>query len=366
MNQATGATIGVEEEYHLVDAADLSLADAPAVVPEAIGLLGEHAQGEISTSQLEVSTPVCSSLTEVREQLRRLRAGADTAAQRHGCRILAAGTHPTGTWHDQQMTPGPRYAEIAERLGLLAYQQLIAGTHVHVAVPDPELAVQVLDRLRPDLPVLLALSGSSPFWEGVDTGYASYRTQWFARFPVVGTPLLLGSRKDYDLLVAGLVRSGVVEDASHLYWDARPSTRWPTVEVRIADTCPRLDDVVLQAGLARSLVRVAVAGAQAETPFEQPRPELVRAARWRAARDGLEGSLFDLRTLELRPVQDVVLDLLRRLRDDLESTGDWAEVSALTAQALSRGTSAREQRVCAERSGIDAVSQLLVDQLLVD
>ena len=357
-----GATIGVEEEYHLVDAATMALADAPQVVPEAMGLLGAEAQGEISTSQLEVATPVLTSLEQVRTELTRLRRGADAAAQRHGCRILAAGTHPSATWHEQRRTPGVRYDRLQDRLGLLALQQLIAGTHVHVGVPDRDLGVQVLDRLRPDLSVLLALSGSSPFWEGVDSDYASYRTVWFARFPVTGSQELLGDRPTYDRLVADLVESGVVEDASHLYWDARLSTRFPTVEVRVADTCPHLDDVVLQTGLARSLVRVAAEGALAGTPFARPRPELVKAARWRAARHGLEDRLLDLHDATSRPAAEVVRGLLARLRDDLEEHEEWDEVSALAEQALARGTSAAEQRAVLRRTGeLAAVTRSLVE-----
>ena len=357
-----GATLGVEEEYHLVDAGTMALADAPGVVPEAMAVVGEQAQGEISTSQLEVVTTVLTSLAGVREELTWLRREADAAAQRHGCRILPAGTHPFSTWHDQRRTSGERYDEIQRRLGHLALQQLIAGTHVHVVVPERDLAVQVLDRLRPDLPVLLALSGSSPFWEGVDTAYASWRTQWFARFPVTGSPELLRDGATYDRLVTDLVASGVVEDASHLYWDARVSTRFPTVEIRVADTCPHLDDVVLQAGLARSLVRTAAAAATSGTPFPEPRAELVRAARWLAAKEGLEGRLLDLHAVERRPAVEVVRALLVRQRDDLEASGEWDEVSALAEQALARGTAAAEQRRTLARTGdLAAVTRGVVD-----
>jgi carboxylate-amine ligase len=159
-----GATLGVEEEFHLVDAATFALADAPDVVPTAVDLLGASAQGEISTSQLEIATPVSSSLAEVRAHLVRLRSGADQAAQKHGCRLMSTGTHPTAHWSEQRLTDAPRYDRVHERFAGLALQQLIAGQHVHVSVDDPELAVAIIDRLRPDLPVLLALAGSSPFW----------------------------------------------------------------------------------------------------------------------------------------------------------------------------------------------------------
>ena len=363
MTSVAGATLGVEEEYHLVDAETLGLADAHAVVAEAKERLGADAQGEISTSQLEIATPVSTCLAEVRGHLERLRRGASAAAQAHGCEIVAAGTHPTGTWREQRMSPDERYAEILERLGLLARQQLIAGCHVHVSVADPELAIHVLDRLRPDLPVLLALSASSPFWEGTDSGYASYRTLWFARFPVTGSQEVLRTRSAYDALVRDLVASGVVDDASHLYWDARASLKYPTIELRMADTCPRVDDAVLQAGLARSLVRVAAAEAVAGTPFPEPRPELVRAARWVSARWGLEGDLMDLRAVGRRPAGNVVRGLLARLRDDLEDAGEWDEVSALAEQALARGSSAAEQRRVAAATGdLTAVTRLLVEQ----
>ena len=351
MTVPVGVTLGVEEEYHLVDADTAGLADAPGVVASAHELLGADAQSEISTSQLEVATPICASLAEVRTQLVRLRAGAAAAAEAHGCRVLACGTHPFSSWLDQKLTTGARYAEVHDRLGLLALQQLIAGCHVHVSVPDPELAVLVLDRLRPDLHLLLALSGSSPFWEGVDTGYASYRTQWFNRFPVTGTAQLVGDKACYDELVADLVSTGMVRDASHLYWDARPSTKFPTVEVRVADTCPLLDDVVLQAALVRSLVRVAADEAQRGVDFPKPRSEVVRAARWRAAKFGVDGELVDLRARRLRPGSELVQDLLSRLRDDLEELGDWDEVAALAEGARARGTSASRQRSVFARTG---------------
>jgi carboxylate-amine ligase len=359
-----GVTLGVEEEYHLVDVETMALADAPGVVASAQQLLGADAQSEISTSQLEVATPVCSSLAEVRAQLARLRRGADTAAREHGCRVLACGTHPFSSWLDQRLTEGERYAEVHERLGLLALQQLIAGCHVHVNVPDPELAVQVIDRLRPDLHLLLALSGSSPFWEGVDTGYASYRTQWFNRFPVTGTAQLVGDLATYEQLVRDLVSTGMVRDASHLYWDARASTRFPTVEVRVADTLPRLDDVVLQAALVRSMVRRAAAEALSGQDFPRPRSEVVRAARWRSAKTGIEGELVDLRSGGLTPGAELVRELVARLRDDLEELGDWDEVQALTDQALSAGTSAARQRAVVAGGGdLRAVAQSVVDEI---
>ena len=324
--------------------------------------MGSEAQGEISTSQLEIATPVSSSLSEVRSHLARIRATADVAARSQGCRILAAGTHPNATWHEQRLTVGERYLSLFERWGLLALQQMITGCHVHVNVDDPEVAIRAMDHLRADLPVLLALAGSSPFWEGTDTGYASYRTQWFARWPVTGMPDAFGSKATYDGLVDDLVTTGMIDDASHLYWDVRPSTKFPTLEVRVADTCPSLDDVVLHAALARSLVRVAAAAVVRGEEAPAVRGEVVKAARWRAARFGTEDRLLDVRAHALRPAGEVVRDLVARLRDDLEELGDWAEVTALADQALARGSSAARQREVALKNGADltAVTAALV------
>jgi YbdK family carboxylate-amine ligase len=348
-------TLGVEEEYHLVDQHSLGLRHAPQVVDAATRRLGAHAQSEISTSQVEASTPICSNLAEVRAALRHARRAADEAAQDHQCRILAAGTHPFGTWKDQQLTPRVRYLELLERWGVLALQQVISGCHVHVAVRDLAQAVNVMNRVRPYLPVLLALSGSSPFWEGTDTGYASYRTQWFSRWPVTGAPDGVGSVSAYDELVTQLVECGVIDDASHLYWDVRPSSRFPTLEFRMADVCPFIDDAVLQAGLARSLTRSAAAAADRGDCGTQFPGELYRAARWRAARYGLEDQLLDPRELCLRPAHAVVRDVLQHLRTDLEDHDEWDEVTKLADQALARGTSAAQQRKVFMETGGDLV-----------
>ena len=349
-----GLTLGVEEEYALVTA-DGGLADAPGVAEAAHRLIGDSATTEISTSQLEVVSLICTDLAQVRSQLTLLRATAVQAAAEHGCRVLACGTHPFATWRDQRMTEGATYSLLVERMGLLARQQLITAQHVHVGVPE-DLVVPVLDQLGPDLPLLLAMTASSPFWEGEDTGYASYRTMWFSRWPVTGTLPVLGTRERYDELVTSLLATGIAEASSRLYWDARPSEKFPTVEVRVADTMPLLDDAVLHAALVRSLVRVA---ARATDPVSV-QPELVRAGRWRAARFGLTDALLDTRSGTLVAAPLMVRNLLERLREDLEDLGDWDEVSGLAEQLLARGTSSSRQRTVARQHGLHAVVDSVV------
>ena len=250
-----------------------------------------------------------------------------------------------------------------QRWGLLALQQVICGCHVHVGVPSLDVAVAVSDRVRPYLPVLLALTGSSPFHEGSDTGYDSYRTQWFARWPITGAPEELGDAAGFHRVVEQLRAAGVVEDASHLYWDVRPSLRYPTLEFRVADVCPRLDDAVLHAALCRSLTRVLAARAEAGLPVPPVRPEVLRAARWRAARHGLQDRLVDPAGGGLAPAAQVVRGLLGELREDLEEAGEFAGVSALAEEVLADGTSATGQRQVVLRTGdlVEVARSVLAD-----
>jgi len=347
-----GRTLGVEEEFHLVDPDTLEMTPGPRASAAALaGKAGERVHPEIATTQLEIATGVCTSLEQVRAELVAARAEAAAAAERDGLLLLPASTHPWNSWHTMPVTPGERYEAMVGRWAGLARQQDICGCHVHVGVPDLDTAVAVLDRTRPYIPVLLAMTCSSPFHDGVDTGYESWRTLWWTRFPHAGAPEPLGDADGYRRVLAGLVASGVVEDGSHLYWDVRPSARLPTIEFRLADVCTTLDDAVLHAGLVRSLVRVLAARAQRGEPVPEVRPELLRAARWRAARSGLGGPLFDPLRGELVDAAEAVGALLAELEEDLTAAGEWDEVTARVQDLLGRGTSAARQRSTWLRTG---------------
>lgn len=347
-----GLTLGVEEEYHVVDGETLALRDDPAL-PRLLreAPVEANLQAEIATTQIETATPVCTSLAELREHLLAMRTAAAKVTADLGAAILPASTHPFSSWTDQRLVPTPRYLGLFERWGVLALQQDICGCHVHVGVADLDTAVAVMDRVRPYLPVVAALTGSSPFHGGIDTGYDSFRTQWYARWPLTGPADLLGDAAGYQAVVDGLVATGAIDDASHLYWDVRPSTRYPTIEYRIGDVCTRLDDVVLHAALVRSLTRVLAQRAAAGAPPLAIRGEQLRAARWRAARFGLTDHLYDAQAGRLVPARQLVEDLLTELRDDLEDRSEWDEVRALADAVLARGTSATLQRSVFHRTG---------------
>ena len=347
-----GATFGVEEEFHLVDPDSYRLTRSPALATAVLrGEVGPHLHAEITTTQLEAVTGICTDLAQLRAELVTTRAEAAGAAARAGVRILASSTHPFDSWQQQDITPAPRYQAMVDRWAGLATQQDICGCHVHVGVPDLDTAVAVMDRAGPYLPVLLAMTGSSPFHDGVDTGHSSYRTVWWSRWPTTGTPEYFGSAERFQEVVEGMVASGVIADASHLYWDLRPSSHLPTLEFRLADVCTEVDDVVLHAALARSLVRVLADRAAHGVACPRPRPELLRAARWRAARFGLEGQLFDPLTCELVPARVVVRRLLAELQDDLRDRDEWPLVVELVERLFERGTSSARQRRTWLRTG---------------
>jgi carboxylate-amine ligase len=337
-------TIGVEEEYQIINPETRELRPRVSrVLPKAQEDLGDEVTNELYQSQIEVGTPVCHSLAEVRAELVRLRRGVVSAAERDGSRIAAAGTHPFSSWEGQPITRKPRYIGLQDDFQQLAREQIIFGCHVHVGIADREEAVQAMNRCRPWLAPIIALSASSPFWLGAETGYASYRTQLFSRWPMTGTPQLFASRADYDACVASLVAVGMIPDASKIYWDARLSPHFDTLEFRVADVCPTIDEAVMVAGLCRALARTCVVHHRQGIPLDASRPELLEAARWRASRFGLDGELIDVHASRSVAARELIEAMLAFLRPALEASGDWQEVSEIVGRTLDQGNSAKRQ-----------------------
>ncbi len=355
-------TIGVEEEYQIVNPETRELRPrATRLVTRAKDDLGDEVSHEFFQSQIEIGTPICRSLSEVRNELIRLRRGVVEAAEREGSRIAAAGTHPFSDWEGQSVTPKPRYLELREDFQQLAREQIIFGCHVHVGIADRDEAVHVMNRSRSWIPCLIALSASSPFWLGDETGYASYRTQLFSRWPMTGIPELFDSRAEFDRLVKSLVAVGMIPDGSKLYWDARPSSHFETLEFRAADVCPTLDETVMVAGLCRALVRTCLDEHRRGEPLVSPRPELLRAARWRASRFGLDGELIDVFAERSRPASEVIESMLTYLRPALEDLNDWDEISTIVRGTLQHGNSAKRQLWAFAQTGRleDVIDQIL-------
>jgi glutamate---cysteine ligase / carboxylate-amine ligase len=343
-------SVGVEEEFFLVDAETSALCvDADAVLARTDGCGAGETEHELKRSQVESGTPVCRTIDEVRAALCGLRRSLADAAEAEGARLVATGTHPFARWDDDGgVTDEAAYVRLQDTYEILAVEQMVSGCHVHVGVTDPELAIAVMNRLRGWVPVLVALTANSPYWMGRDSGYGSYRTEVFHRWPTAGVPEHFEDRADYERLVDHLTAIGAIDTPARLYWDIRPSARYPTVEFRATDVALTVDESVTVAALVRALVETAHRAAVTGEPFDRPRPEVVRAALWRAARYGLADRLVCPVATTTKSAAEVVGTLLDVTRPVLEARDEWQEVAATCARLLDEGTGAERQRRAAD------------------
>ncbi|SEJ49215.1 carboxylate-amine ligase [Arthrobacter sp. yr096] len=345
-------TFGVEEELLIADPADgspLALAADLLDVAATDGGLSEESgtealtlKSEFKQEQVEVNSRPCGTASELRTEIRHGRAAADAAARALGARVAALATPPV--FHATPTSGNRRYATMGNEFGLIAREQLTCGFHVHVSIESPDEGVAVLDRMRHWLPVLLALSANSPYWMGADTGFASYRTQIWNRWPTAGPMDVFGSADGYRSVLAALLGTGVPLDEGMIYFDARLSRGHPTVEVRIADVCLYAEDALTIAVIARALVETAADEWHRGVPASAMPTQVLRMANWKASRFGVNNHV--LHPLEQRPypAAEVASALLRHVRTALTAAGDFALARAGVANILRRGTGERLQR----------------------
>ncbi|MER5523814.1 glutamate--cysteine ligase [Streptomyces sp. NPDC002677] len=338
-------TVGVEEELLLVDPeSGEPKASAAAVLARAA--LVDPGQGvfekELYGQMLEFATQPQSEMTDLGEEIVRCRKEAARLAGELGCAVAALASSPLPV--SPSVSVNRRYQWMAEQYGISTREQLVCGCHVHVSVESDEEGVGVLDRVRAWLPVLVAVSANSPFWQGRDSGYASYRSRVWARWPSAGPAELFRSAERYHRLVTNMVATGVILDEGMVYFDARLARRFPTVEIRVADVCLRAGTAVLVATLARALVETAAREWRAGQEPVDHGVALARMAGWRAARSGLGGELLDPVTLRPRPTKEVLDALLAHTRDALADSGDLAMAEEGVQRLLRDGNGADEQR----------------------
>lgn len=339
-------SVGVEEELLLVhpdSGQALSVASA-ALQKVPIGASQQDEEGltsELTQEQIETATRPCTSLEQLGVEIRRWRLAAAKAAEASGAQVAALATPPLPI--RPTITSSPRYRRMVDEFGLTAQQQLTCGCHIHVDIDSDEEGVAVLDRIRGWLPSLLALSANSPFWQGEDSGYASFRAQVWNRWPTAGPTELFGCAKTYRATVDAMVDSGTLLDEGMVYFDARLSPQHPTLEIRVADVCLLPDDAVLLAALVRALVDTAADAWRAGEPPTSLRLELLRLSAWRASRSGIDGDLLNLTGRPAAP-NEVLRTLIEHVRPALHKTNELDTVEDLLATLLQRGNGANAQR----------------------
>ena len=337
-------TIGIEEEYLLIDRETLNLAADPpeALFAECEDLLGAQVAPEFLRAQIEIGTRVCSTMQEAAADLRRLRKTVSGVAEKHGLAIMAASTHPFAAWGEQKRTEKDRYAMLAEDLQGVVRRLVISGMHVHVGIDDDDLRIDLMNQVSYFLPHLLALSTSSPFWQGKDTGLRSYRLAVWDELPRTGLPEQFESFGEYNRHVQMLIEAGIIDEPTKIWWDIRPSARFPTLEMRICDLCPRLADTVAIAALYRCILRMLWRLRRQNQRWRRYANMLIRENRWRAQRYGCDGELIDFGIRRMVPFADLLEELLEMTRPDAEHFCCQSEIEHSRA-ILSHGTSARRQ-----------------------
>ncbi len=365
-------TLGVEEEYLLVDKESRGLVVDPpkSLLGECEEILGGQVTTELLRSQIEVGTKVCKNIKEVREDLGMLRRTIIDVANRHGLAPIAAATHPFSRWSEQKHTQKDRYDALTAEMQGTARRLVICGMHVHVGINDDELRIDLMNQMAYFLPHLLALSCSSPFWQGHDTGLKSYRLTIFDALPRTGLPERFQSFAEYERHVDIMVNAGLIEDSSKIWWDLRPSGRYPTLETRIMDVCTRMNDAIALAALLCCIMRMLYRLRLANQRWRTYTTMLISENRWRAMRYSFDEGLIDFAKGAIVPFEELLDEILDLTAEDAEALDCQMEVASVR-EILSRGTSAHRQLKTYElatAAGKDSAEALaaVVDMLIED
>ncbi|MEM0923217.1 MAG: carboxylate-amine ligase [Pseudomonadota bacterium] len=345
MNKRPTFTLGIEEEFLIVDRETRDLVREPseAFLADCSTETGTHLAPEFLQCQVEIGTGVHQTARAAGEELRRLRMGIAKAAACHGYAPIAASTHPFAHWRQQSHTRKERYDALNIALGATVRRMLICGCHVHVGIEDPDLRIDLMNQAAYFLPHLLALSCSSPFWEGEDTGLASYRLTVFDALPRTGLPDVMASYAEYRRLVDHLIDAGCIEDATRIWWDIRPSDKFPTVEQRVTDVCSRVEEAVTIAALFQTIL-CYLWRLRAQNQRWRVYPAiLVNENRWRAQRYGTKGELVDHGQQAMTNYADLLDEMLELIAEDADAMDSTAEVEA-ARRIVREGTSADRQR----------------------
>lgn len=358
-------TLGIEEEFQIVDPYSRELrSHVSEFLDEGRMILGEKIKPEMIQSMIEVGTGICRNIDEARYDITRLRCIISTLARKKGLEIVAASTHPFSHWQDQKIFDDDRYKFLVEEIQMVARSLLIFGLHVHVGIPDPERAIHIMNAARYFLPHVLALTTSSPFWMGHNTGLKSYRSEVFKKFPRTDIPDHFDSHASFQRYIDLLVKTNCIDNGKKIWWDVRPHPFFPTLEFRICDIPTRVDDTIAIAALFQAIVAKLNRLIEKNLGFRLYRRMLIQENKWRAVRWGLQGKMIDFGKQKEVPVRDLILELLDFVDDVLDDLGSRKEVEHIHT-ILERGTSADAQLQVYEETGdLKAVVDLLIKRTM--
>ena len=355
-------TVGVEEEYQIIDSSGDLRSHIDTLLAAAAPRLGDKVKREMMQSVVEVGTSICRNVEEARDQLAEMRGTLAGLLQPEGLRIACAGTHPFSRWHEQQITDHDRYKMLEEELQDVVRSLLIFGLHIHVAIPDPDLRIEVLNEARYFLPHLLALSTSSPFWMGRNTGLKSYRSVIWSNFPRTGIPPDLNSYDEYENYVELLVKTGSIDNGKKIWWDLRAHPNFPTLEFRVCDMPTRLEETICIAALTQAICAKLLRLRASNLGFRKYMPALIAENKWRAIRYGMEGKLIDFGKQAEVPMRELALELVEFVDDVVDDLGSRRAVDYVHT-ILAEGTSADRQLATFKKTGdVRAVVELLAEE----
>jgi glutamate---cysteine ligase / carboxylate-amine ligase len=355
--------IGIEEEYQIIDPATRELRSyVQRFLERGNVVLPDQVRPEFLQSQVEAGTRICRDVAEARQELIRVRRSICKMAEREGLWVAAAGTHPFSSWARQEVSPFGRYPELVRFLQDVGRRLLIFGMHIHIGIEDRDLLIDVMNQIRYFLPHLLALSTSSPFWHGRDTGLKSYRSVVFESLPRTGIPLQFISYADYRHYVDVLLSTHSLDEPTHIWWDVRPSEKFPTLEIRIPDMCTQVDETLCLVALVQAIIAKLVRLRRANQSWRIYRKNLLDENKWRAVRYGIYGNLIDLGKAQEAPYADLMAEILAWIDDVVDELGSRAEVEYVD-RILSRGASADRQIEVYRRAGhFEAVVDHVVEE----
>lgn len=356
-------TLGVEIEYQVVDPETRGLrSDTGRLLTEGAQIHGSFIRPEFHAPVVECLTAPCNTVGEVRAQLLELRRTLIGLARKHGLAVIASSTHPITHWKDVQLTVGERYGAIEQSLGDVARSNLICGLHCHVGIENPDARIAVMNGVRHVLPIVLAMSTSSPFWQGRDTGLASVRTGIFRRFPRTGLPGIFESHAHFDRWVATLVETGCIQDAKNIYWDLRPHPHYPTLEFRICDVPPKIEETVAIVAFIQVIVTRLANLWRKNMAHRTFRRSFIDENVYRAMAQGLEAEFIDLPGTKVIPARDLILKMIDDYADEVRLLGLENEMQSLV-QLLESGSSSKRQReVHAETGSLEAIVDHLIEE----